>query len=98
MFTVSQTKEFGDWFDGLRDAKAKASIAARIRRLEIGNPGDAEPVGAGVSELRIHVGAGYRVYFAKRGKEFVILLCGGDKSTQKRDIAKAKEMASELED
>jgi putative addiction module killer protein len=97
MFKVSQTEDFQAWFAKLRDAKAKAAIDARIRRLEFGNKGDAGPVG-GVSELRIHVGAGYRVYFVQHGKEAVILLCGGDKSTQKKDIAKAKAMADELEE
>ena len=97
MFTVSQTEEFRDWFEALRDRKARAAIDARIRRLTIGNKGDSKSVGDGVSELRIDVGAGYRVYFTGRGKEIVILLCGGDKSSQKRDIPRAKAMAARLE-
>lgn len=81
---------------GLRDNNARIRIAARIRRAEMGNFGDAEPVGEGVSEMRIHYGPGYRVYFVRQGTDVVILLCGGDKSTQARDIAAAKEMAKEV--
>jgi putative addiction module killer protein len=80
----------------LRDQKARARIDARIRRLELGNPGDVEPVGEGVSELKIDYGPGYRVYFVKNGKTVVVLLCGGDKSTQDQDIKKAKTLAKEL--
>jgi putative addiction module killer protein len=84
--------------EGLRDVRARAKIAARIDRLSLGNAGDVEPVGAGISELRIHYGAGYRVYFVKRGRALVILLCGGDKSTQTKDIRMAKTFAAHLED
>ncbi len=82
---------FQVWF-----TEAKARIVARLRRISLGNFGDAKPVGSGISELRIHHGAGYRIYFTKRGNEIVILLCGGDKSTQHRDIAKAKILAKEI--
>jgi putative addiction module killer protein len=78
------------WFRGLRDAAAKMSIARRLRRVETGNFGDSKPVGEGVSELRIDTGPGYRVYFGMRGTSIVILLCGGDKSSQDSDIVKAK--------
>ncbi|MFN7179768.1 type II toxin-antitoxin system RelE/ParE family toxin [Hyphomonas sp.] len=96
MIEVRQSETFIAWLAGLRDNNARIRIAARIRRAEIGNFGDAEPVGEGVSEMRIHYGPGYRVYFVRQGTEVVILLCGGDKSTQARDIAVAKEMAKEL--
>jgi putative addiction module killer protein len=82
---------------GLRDQHARAKIAARIDRLAFGNPGDVAPVGEGVSELRIHAGAGYRVYFVRRGETIVVLLCGGDKTTQTKDILKAKTLAVGLE-
>lgn len=81
----------------LRDTRARAKIAARIDRLAFGNPGDVAPVGAGVSEMRVHDGPGYRVYFVKRGETLIVLLCGGDKSTQAQDIAKAKILAAGLE-
>jgi len=98
MLVVRRTEEFSRWLDGLRDIRAKAKIIARIDRLALGNPGDVDSVGGGVSEMRIHFGPGYRVYFAQRGREVVILLCGGDKSSQRSDIAAAKKLASELED
>ena len=82
---------------GLRDQRARAKIAARIERLAFGNPGDVAPVGEGVSEMRIHEGAGYRVYFVRRGGTIVVLLCGGDKDTQTKDIAKAMALAAALE-
>jgi putative addiction module killer protein len=82
----------------LRDHRARAKIAARIDRLALGNPGDVAPVGEGVSELRIHYGPGYRVYFIKRGQTLIILLCGGDKSTQTKDIKAAKILAAKFED
>jgi putative addiction module killer protein len=96
MLEVRQTKAFRDWFAGLRDVRARARIDARITRLKVGLFGDAKPVGGGVCELRIDYDPGYRVYFVQRGKEIVILLCGGDKRTQTRDISAAKAMAAEL--
>ena len=89
MIEVRQTERFKDWLGALRDNNARIRIAARIRRMENGNFGDVQPVGEGVSEMRVHYGPGYRVYFTQQGHEFVILLCGGNKSTQDRDIAKA---------
>ena len=83
---------------GLRDHRAKAKIAARIDRLAFGNPGDVRPVGEGISELRIDYGPGYRVYFVKRGNAVIVLLCGGDKSAQTKDIKAAKTLAANLED
>jgi putative addiction module killer protein len=93
---VRQTKRYAKWFAGLRDREARARIDARIRRLSMGNTGDAEPVGEGVSELRIHYGPGYRVYFVQRGERLVILLAGGDKRTQNRDIKLAIDLARGL--
>ena len=95
---VLQTDEFARWLKSQRDAVAKARILVRIERLADGNPGDVAPVGEGVSELRIHHGPGYRVYFVRRGEEIVVLLCGGDKSSQTSDIARARKLAKELED
>jgi putative addiction module killer protein len=94
---VRQTEIFSRWLRGLADTRARAKIAARIDRLEHGNPGDVAPVGEGVSELRIHFGPGYRVYFTPRGRAVVILLCGGDKSSQAKDIKTAKQLARDLE-
>ena len=96
MFEVRRTERFIQWLDGLSDARAVAKIAARAERLAWGNFGDVQPVGEGVSELRIHFGPGYRVYFVQRGAVVVILLCGGDKSSQARDIRSAKAMAKEV--
>ncbi|MBZ0097355.1 MAG: type II toxin-antitoxin system RelE/ParE family toxin [Sulfuricella sp.] len=96
MKTIHTTEVFDDWFAGLRDKQAMRRIQARIDRAEDGNFGDCEPVGEGVSEMRIHYGPGYRVYFAQRGMEIVILLAGGDKSTQSRDIKTALEIARQL--
>jgi putative addiction module killer protein len=93
---IRQTDDFVRWFEKLRDPKARARILVRIRRLSLGNPGDVRPVGDGVSELRIDYGPGYRVYFMPHGKSLVVLLCGGDKRTQKRDIERAKELARNL--
>jgi putative addiction module killer protein len=95
---IRQTEIFSNWLGGLADRRARAKIAARIDRLAHGNPGDVAPVGEGVSELRIHFGPGYRVYFAARGRSVVILLCGGDKSTQAKDIKLAKQLARGLEE
>jgi putative addiction module killer protein len=95
MIEVRQTAEYAKWFASLRDLKARARIDVRIRRLSLGNPGDVKPVGEGVSELRVDYGPGYRVYFAQRGKIVALLLCGGDKRTQDRDIERAKALARE---
>ena len=97
MIEVRQTAVFARWLSGLRDRTARARIAVRIDRLALGNPGDVKPVGAGVSEMRIDHGPGYRVYFARRGKVVVLLLSGGDKKSQARDIAAAKAMAAAWE-
>jgi putative addiction module killer protein len=93
---IRQTRQFVAWFDELRDLRARARIQARIDRLSLGNPGDVKPVGSGVSELRIDYGPGYRVYFVKRGSQLIVLLAGGDKDSQARDIAQAITLASEL--
>ena len=96
MIEIRQTEAYYKWFNGLRDRHAQARINARIRRLSLGNPGDVKPVGEGVLELRIDYGPGYRIYFVQRGQTLVILLAGGDKRTQNRDIKKALEIAREL--
>jgi len=93
---VRQTETFARWLAGLRDQRARARIQARIDRLQIGNPGDVKAVGGGISEMRIDYGPGYRVYFVQRGTALVILLAGGDKGTQARDIAMARELARNL--
>jgi putative addiction module killer protein len=97
MIEVRQTRVFADWFRGLRDIRARARIQVRIDRLALGNPGDVKPVGDGVSELRVDYGPGYRLYVARRGSVLVILLCGGDKASQDRDIRRAKSMVQEME-
>jgi putative addiction module killer protein len=96
MVEVRQTGEFSNWLRRLSDQNAYARIIARVRRMEHGNPGDTRSVGAGVMEMRVDYGPGYRVYFTQHGKTIVILLCGGDKRTQKRDINRALELAREL--
>jgi putative addiction module killer protein len=96
MVEVLKSAAFDDWLSDLRDGEAKARILARIRRLSLGNPGDVKPVGEGISEMRIDHGPGYRVYYVQRGPLLAILLCGGDKSTQAKDIAKAKEIAAQF--
>lgn len=96
MIEVRQTPEFAKWLRSLRDARARARILVRIDRLGVGLTGDVKPVGEGVSELRVDYGPGYRLYFKRRGPELVLLLVGGDKSTQSRDIARALQMAREL--
>ena len=96
MIEVRQTEAFAEWFAGLRDRAARARILVRIRRLSLGNPGDVKPVGGGVSEMRIDYGPGYRVYFVRRGDTVIVLLCGGDKRHQDRDIAQALELAREV--
>ena len=95
MFELKQTETFRKWRMKLEDVRARALIASRLDRLAYGHAGDAEPVGDGVSELRIHYGPGYRVYFQKRGTALIVLLCGGDKNTQAKDIRKAKRLAHE---
>ncbi len=96
MIEIRETVLFAQWLDGLRDLQARARVQARIERLAAGNPGDVEPVGEGVSELRINHGPGYRVYFKKRGRALIILLAGGDKATQARDIKAALRLARNL--
>lgn len=95
MLELKQTETFRKWRLQLKDAKVRALIAARLDRLAYGHPGDVEPVGQGISELRIHYGAGYRVYFKKQGQTIIVLLCGGDKSTQAKDIKTAKRLVDE---
>lgn len=94
---IRETKVFAAWFARLRDERARARINARIYRLSLGNAGDAKPVGSGVSEMRIDYGPGYRVYFTAHGKTVTILLCGGDKSSQPKDVETAKALAADLE-
>lgn len=96
MIEVRQTAEFAKWMARLRDGRARAKIAARIDRLSMGHAGDAQPVGEGISELRIHDGPGYRVYYVQRGTVLIVLLCRGDKSSQRRDIRTAKSLAAEV--
>jgi len=96
LIEVRETETFSRWLAGLRDARAKAEVARRVRRLALGNPGDVKPVGEGISELRIHYGPGYRVYYVQRGSLLVILLCGGDKGGQARNIALALALAKEV--
>lgn len=96
MVEIRQTDVFAAWFARLPDRQARARNTTRIRRLSLGAPGDVKPVGAGVSEMRIDYGPGYRVYFIGRGEALVILLCGGDKRSQQRDIARALELAKEV--
>ena len=95
-YRVIQSGTFRRWLKGLRDRRAQARIAVRIDRAEEGNFGDHQSVGQGVSEMRVHVGKGYRVYYTIRGNTAMILLCGGDKSSQRRDIERAHQMAREL--
>lgn len=97
MFQLQQTEFFAKWMVNLHDLRAKARILARLDSARLGNLGDCRSVGGGVSEMRIDVGAGYRVYFTRRQRIVLILLCGGDKSTQTKDIARAKLMAQEIE-
>ena len=95
MFTILRSATFDRWLSRLRDRQAVDRIVARLLAAEDGHLGDVRPVGGGVSELRIQYGPGYRIYFITRGAEFVILLCGGDKNSQRRDIERAKRMATE---
>jgi putative addiction module killer protein len=94
---IRKTDVYVEWIDNLRDQQARARILVRVERLAAGNPGDIKPVGSGVSELRIHFGPGYRVYFTQRGQDIVILLAGGDKSSQSNDIQTALHLATNLE-
>ncbi|MGR3218910.1 MAG: type II toxin-antitoxin system RelE/ParE family toxin [Candidatus Anammoxibacter sp.] len=96
MIEVRKTGTYAKWLDGLRDIRARARILVRVERLATGNPGDVRPVGEGVSELRIDYGPGYRVYFIKRGQAVVILLAGGNKRTQAKDIKTALRLAQNL--
>lgn len=98
MIEIRETVYFAKWLEGLRDQRARVKIQVRIDRLALGNPGDVAPVGDGVSELRVHYGPGYRVYFVRRGQVLIILLCGGSKKSQAKDIAQAKAIEEELED
>jgi len=96
MFEVYKTEEFDSWLRELRDDKAVARIASRIERLALGNQGDVKAVGEGVSEMRLTYGPGYRIYYKQTGKTIMLILCGGNKSTQDSDIKRAKAIASEL--
>lgn len=98
MIEIRQTPEFSKWLTGLRDRRAVARIQIRIDRLSLGLFGDVKPVGAGLSEIRIDYGQGYRVYFVRRGDVLILLLCGGDKRTQDADVSRAKALAKELSD
>lgn len=97
MYEVLQTSVYAAWFKSIRDRTTRGRIVARIERVQLGNFGDAKPVGDGVHELRLHFGPGYRIYFTRRGERIILLLCGGDKGSQQRDIARAKQIESELE-
>ncbi len=97
MFSIKPLPEFTKWLDGLSDAAVRGVVVARIKRLECGLMGDVEPVGEGVSELRIHFGPGWRVYFVRRGALLIVLLAGGSKRTQKADIKRAKSLAALLD-
>jgi putative addiction module killer protein len=96
MLEVQKTEEFDEWLSGLADQRAQAKIVSCVERLGFGNPGDVKAVGEGISEMRVSYGPGYRIYFKRTGKTVVLLLCGGDKSTQDKDIKRAKEIAAEL--
>ena len=96
MIELRKTAVFASWLDGVRDIRARARIQARLDRLAEGNPGDVKPIGEGVSELKINYGPGYRVYFKARGREVIILLAGGDKRTQAKDIKSALRLARNL--
>ena len=93
---VRKTDEFNAWLEELRDARARAKVLKRVTNMELGNSGNVEAVGEGVSESKIDYGPGYRIYFINRGKELIVLLAGGDKSTQRQDIENAKALAKEL--
>ena len=97
MFSIRPLPEFTAWLDGITDPSVRGLVVARIKRLERGLMGDVEPVGGGVSEMRIHVGAGWRVYFTRRGAQLIVLLAGGSKRNQKSDIKRAKALAALLD-
>ena len=97
MFSIKPLSEFTAWLDGLTDTTVRSVVVARVRRMQLGLMGDVEPVGGGVSELRIHLGAGWRVYFTRRGAQLIVLLAGGSKRTQTRDIKRAKMLAALLD-
>jgi putative addiction module killer protein len=96
VFEVRKTDEFDNWLSALADQRAIAKIASRVERLGLGNAGDVKPVGEGISEMRLTHGPGYRIYYKQTGKTIVLILCGGDKSTQDSDIKRAKEIAKQL--
>lgn len=96
MFSIKPLPAFTVWLDELADESVRGVVIARIKRLSLGLMGDVEPVGGGVSELRVHLGAGWRIYFTQRGKEVIVLLAGGSKRTQKTDIKRAKDLAAQL--
>ena len=98
MYFIQRTEEFDNWLTKLKDLRAKAKIIARIRSTEFGNLGDAEPVGERLSEFRVHYGPGYRIYFKQKGKVLLLVLCGGTKNSQKKDIERAKSLAKKYED
>ncbi len=97
MFVLKPLPAFTAWLDGLDDVSVRSVVLARLKRLELGLMGDVEPVGQGVSELRVHLGAGWRVYFTRRGAQLIVLLAGGSKRSQKRDIRRAKALAALLD-
>lgn len=97
MFTVLQTQEFQNWLDALRDRRGQPRIAARVRLAEAGNLGDWKPIGGDISEMRVDFGPGYRLYFTRRGSVLIVMLAGGDKSTQARDIRRAQKILKELD-
>ncbi len=97
MFTIKPLPKFTEWLAGLTDATVRGTVVARVARLAHGLPGDVQPVGDGVSELRIHLGAGWRVYYMQRGRTVIVLLCGGSKRAQQKDIMRAKRLAANLE-
>ena len=96
MVEIRKTNQFASWIDKLRDVQAKARVLVRIQRLVDGNPGDVKPIGKGLSEMRINYGPGYRMYFMKHGKEIIILLIGGTKGSQQKDIQTAQKLAANL--
>jgi putative addiction module killer protein len=98
VYQLQQTDVFASWLVGLRDVRAQARILARLESARLGNLGDCKAIGSGIREMHIHIGSGYRVYFVQKKEVILLLLCGGSKSSQTRDIARAKKMAQELKD